>query len=324
MRESQRIKLIRTAIGKVEKSANRKEYKCMYPDCNLFSIKSHSQQKRHQLQSISENSRIYALNNSLYSIFGDDINELLVEKTIGEVSRYKGYCNTHDTNIFIPIENGNLNINNPEHNFLLLLRAISFEYAHKRDMHYKLTELFNKIRDFTSYDILKNFEEHKRGIKLFLDKDAPVYMNKLYDIYKSRNWSKISYNSFSLNRNLGVSSTTCFSPLREKHCEWAVNNLYELQPIISLNVVPEYNKTSVAFVWFSEFEKSCDEFIKINKDQENILQLLNTYILCESEDTCVKPSLWERLNQSERYEIYRHMSSSHSLSGADSVPLLLN
>ena len=83
MREAQRKKKIMAGLGKVEKAANRRKYKCILPECNEDSIKSHSQQKRHQLESISEESKVIAMKKSLYDVFNRDINELLKELPIG-------------------------------------------------------------------------------------------------------------------------------------------------------------------------------------------------------------------------------------------------
>jgi len=323
MREGQRIKLIKAGIGKVEKAANRRKYECIFPGCNELAIKSHSQQKKHQLNSISENSHVFAMNKSMYNIFSGDFSELLRLTPIGSASRYNGYCNKHDTNIFSPIENGNINIGIPEHNYLLLLRSISHEYATKRDMYDRQEDVLSKIGDLFSYEGMENYKASHAGVKYYLNKDAPYYLSKLFEIYESKDWSQISYNSFEIDRNIGVSSTTSFSPFREEHLDWMHNNFEEVQPFISFSLVPEANKTSISFVWFSEYSQFCSEFERLEKDQKDIIQIINTYVLCESEDVCIKPSLWNKLSQQERYEIYSHMGNSESLRDANTIPMVL-
>lgn len=323
MRESQRQKLIRAGLGKVEKSANRRKYKCICPECSDKAIRSHSQQKKHQLNSIAEDLYVFSMKKTMYRVSQEKVNELLVKTPIGSASRYSGYCNVHDTSIFSPIENGNLNIENPEHNFLLLLRAVSHEYAAKRGMYDRQRDVLSKIGDLFSYDGKRHYESYQAGVKYFLEKDAPYYLAKLFDIYESNNWSVIRYNSFTIDRNIGVSSTTCFSPLREQHPKWSIDNHEKIQPFISFSVIPENNQTSVAFVWFDEFDELCGEFKNIDSGQDDIFRLLNTYIFCESEDVCVNPSLWGKLSQKERYEIYSHMGDSDSLPGSNNIPMVL-
>ena len=323
MREGKRKKLIMAGLGKVEKAANRRKYKCIVPGCGDDAIRSHSQQKKYQLESIAEKSNVFSLNRTLYDIFKGDVNELLREIPIGSASRYYGYCNAHDTGIFSPIENGNINTSDPEHNFLLLLRALSHEYATKRGMYDRQRDVLFRIGELFSYEGRKNYEASQSGIRCYLEKDAPYYLSKLFELYESKDCAQISYNSFTIDKNLGVSSTTCFSPLREAHPDWMKINYEKVQPFVSFSMVPEENRTGVAFVWFSEFDKFCSEFADIEKDQENILRVLNTYVFCESEDLCIRPSLWNRLSQYERYEIYKHMGNSDSLPGANNVPLVI-
>jgi len=323
MRELQRKKKILAGLGKAEKAAKRRKYKCIVPECNEDSIKSHSQQKKHQLESISEDSQVVAMKKSLYDVFNRDVNELLKELPIGEVSRFSGYCNQHDTSIFSPIENGNIDIQKAEHNFLLLLRAISHEYATKRGMYDRQKDILFKIGEYFSYEGRRNYEASLAGVKYYVEKDAPYYLSRVFRILESKKWSEISFNSFVIERNLGVSSTTCFSPFRENHSEWMRENFDKVQPFLSFSLLPESNRTTIAFVWLSEFDDHCNEFKEICKDQENILNILNTYALCESEDVCIKPSVWGKLSKNQRSEIYRHMGGRDSLPGAEHIPLVL-
>lgn len=324
MRETQRRKIIQVGLGKSEKKSNRRRYKCIYPECNIDSIKSHSQQKRGQLSAIAENSMVYAMQRNMYQHFITDNKELLTKQPIGDASRYKGYCNTHDTSIFSPIENGNIDITNPEHNFLLLLRSVSYEYANKRDMYDRKKDILSHIGHLFSPERIMNYEASALGIKVFLEMDVPHYLAILFDIYESKDWSRIQYNSFEIDKNIGVSSTTCFSPFREKHSEWMSKNLDKPQPFVSFNVIPENDRTSISFVWLSEIEQFCEEFSNINFKQVNISNIINTYILCESEDICVRPTLWESLSTADRELIYRHMGTSDSLPNANMVPLVID
>ncbi len=324
MRDSQKKKLIMAGLGKAEKISNRRKYKCIYPGCNLDSIKSHSQQKKGQLSAIAEESSVYAMRKSIYQLFNMEMKDLLSKQTIGEASRYKGYCNAHDTSIFSPIENSNLDIKSPEHNFLLLLRAVSYEYANKRDMYDRQKDILSVVGDFFSYEGRKNYESSIYGIKFFLEKDVPYYFSLLFDILESKDWSKIQFNSFEVEKNIGVSSTTCFSPLREDHSSWMADNFALPQPFISLSVVPDECTTSIAFVWFSEIAHLCCEYSKIDSNQDDISTMINAFIFCESEDVCVRPSLWEKLSEPGKYMIYRHMGKSESLPDAEKIPLVLD
>ncbi len=307
-------------LGNAEKAANQREYKCIFPECNSKSIRSHSQQKKSQLEAIAENSEVFTKNQSIYQAVKTETQELLSRKNIGEASRFKGYCNTHDTNIFSPIENGSLDIDNPEHNFLLLLRSFSYEYSNKREMR----DMLSNIRPLLPTERKKHFEDCIDEIDKFLELDSPYYLSKLFEIYESKDWASIKYNSFLIDKNIGISSTTCFSPLGEQYSEWMSENYNELQPFISLSVIPSKQSTAISFVWFSEIDRYCQEFSRISDKQNDFFRLINMYVFGESEDVCVKPSLWERLTKEEKKIIYQYMGERDSLPSSYSMPIVLS
>jgi|GEM_PF-3507329 len=56
---------IKKAASEANKFLNQQKYVCLYPGCNNFAISSHSQQRKRQLQSISENNHVYAVEKNL-------------------------------------------------------------------------------------------------------------------------------------------------------------------------------------------------------------------------------------------------------------------
>ncbi|HDZ3746041.1 TPA: hypothetical protein RSW77_003566 [Vibrio cholerae] len=323
MREAQRMKLFRSKVGKAEKESNRRSYICMKRGCANKAIKSHSQQKMCQLASIAEDSWVYSIDKGLYQMFSGKPREILVKKTITESSRYKGYCNGHDTEIFSEIENDNLDVSLAKHNLLLLLRCVSYEVANKRDAYLRQQDLLEHAGELMSWDGRKNYEASGFGMRLFLEKDAPYYFELLDQIESSGCYDGIEFNSFTINKNLRVSSTTCFSPFRTQHSDWMSENLDKPQPFVSLSVVPTLDKTHVSFCWFKEFSQHCSEFRLLTPESANIIELINMYIFTESEDVCVAPSLWEKLTSSERQQIYKHMGNSDTLENLPNIPLVL-
>lgn len=323
MRDTQRKKLFQSKIGKAQKASNRRDYVCIQSGCKNKAIKSHSQQKMCQLDSIAENSFVYSVEKSLYQVFNDKPRELLVKKTITESSRYKGYCNYHDTKLFFDIENDNLDITNPQHNYLLLLRCVSYEYANKRDAYLRQQDILEYTGDLMSWDGRKGYEDSGLGLKQFLEIDAPYYFKQLELVESSGCYDLIEYKSFTINRNLGISSTTCFSPLRSKHSDWMLENYSQPQPFISLSVVPTEDKTHISFCWFKDFSEHCDEYRALNVDSDEVLKLINMYVFTESEDVCVTPSIWESLSASERHSIYRAIRDRDSNSSENEIPFII-
>ena len=136
MNQRQRIRRVQWAVGKVQKRLGKLSVSCLYPGCNKLAINSHSQQKEGQLRAIAKNGLVYGFKRNMVfhakQIAAARWNPLT---TIGiaEASTFLGYCAGHDHALFSPIETRPLIPGDPEQASLLFLRAMSFEYAAKRE-----------------------------------------------------------------------------------------------------------------------------------------------------------------------------------------------
>lgn len=326
MRETQRIKLIQKGLGKSQKSASRIKYKCMLPSCSKKGIRSHSQQKKHQLNSIAEDLKVISVEKNIYKSFmatlQSDFN-ILQKKQIAEASTFVGYCNEHDTSIFEPIENGNLDANLDKHSLLLFLRCFSYEYANKRNAHDRSKGINKECCHLFGDEGARQYNHHIEGMKVFLDIDAPYYLDKLFNYYEAGNYSEISHNSFIIPQNIGISSTTCISPLRENHSDWMLSHFDNAQPTVALSIIPDIDKTIVSFVWLSEFDSMCSDFMTINLETENVSKILNSYLLNGSEDLCINPSIWENLDVRERKIVNDYMSKKYETRDEMNMPQIV-
>ena len=225
--------------------------------------------------------------------------------------------------IFNPIENGRLDQDNTQHTFLLMLRSISYEYASKRlsyDYHGKLLE---EVDGFPDADLIQMIKDLRRGIRLFLEKDAPYYIATLFGMYEREDFDDVCSKGVKVNRNIGVSSSTCFSPLFESHEEYVAKNSEKVQPIVTLNLVPASGHTDIVLSWLKAHDELAKSIRELDLQGDEFEEAINRFALFESEDVCVNPSLWETLGKAEKYSIYRAMSMSESTSKAVSVPRLI-
>ncbi|AYQ57607.1 hypothetical protein MS2017_1945 [Bathymodiolus thermophilus thioautotrophic gill symbiont] len=326
MRETQKIKLIQKGLGKAQKLASRIKYKCMLPSCSKKGIRSHSQQKKHQLNSIAKDLKVISVEKNIYKSFMASRQgnfNIFQKKQIAEASTFVGYCNEHDASIFEPIENGNLEANLDEHSLLLFLRCFSYEYANKRNTHDRSKGIYKECQHLFGDEGARQYNRHIGGMKAFLDIDAPYYFEKLFDCYETGDYSKISHNSFIIPKNIGISSTTCISLLRGNYSDWMSNHFSNAQPIVALSVVPDIDKTIISFVWLSEFDSMCSDFMTINLETENISKILNSYLLNESEDLCIKPSIWENLDATERKILSECVSKKGEIEDEMNIPQIV-
>ncbi|REC39990.1 hypothetical protein DRF69_20600 [Chryseobacterium sp. 5_R23647] len=158
------------------KNSSRKRIKeCFYPGCLNESINSHVLQRKGILDQISTDSHLWTFEKDVFYE-----NEFAFKRTgLKKAFAFNCFCNTHDTELFKEIENGDIDFTSYRTNLLFTLRTVYDEiykkmvYANTRDCLLKNeTNLFDK-------DKLKKESENA---KLAID-DLKILAGKiLYDL----------------------------------------------------------------------------------------------------------------------------------------------
>jgi hypothetical protein len=284
---------ISKAFGKLQKRINKMPGKCFYPECSLSAINSHSQQKLGQLREIAENGQVYATQSNHYQ-FQKNLPDspLFVKTSISEASTFKGFCAKHDQTVFGAIELTSLEPSNPEQAFALFLRAFSYEFAQKRRILEWSSLLLDEIGELVDDEIRKYFEAMRDGRAAFFRQDAPYYMDAVFGILGSKDYSKLTTEWKVVDKNLGISSCCVFSPLLENHEDYMRKTWGQPQPLVSFNLVPSGAGTHVVSSWFSNCASHCAWITSEMSSPDGLELFINRGAFAESEDTCIRPSLW--------------------------------
>ena len=119
-------------IKKFESSFN-KEY-CLHPDsdkCNGNIVKAHTIQRNGGLSQIAERGHVYSYPIHFSDRFKQEGPPEPILVGVKKASTFTGFCQYHDSNVFAPIENGPIKINEKSA-FLLAYRAICREVFAKK------------------------------------------------------------------------------------------------------------------------------------------------------------------------------------------------
>lgn len=114
----------------------KKGFPCFAECCNQPAIDSHILQKNGILHHIAEKKHLMTLNNN--NITGSYKFERI---GVNDIFTFKGFCNTHDTEIFKPIESGDFLLTDYKNQLLLSFRGLLNELRKKEI----LIEYFNAI-----------------------------------------------------------------------------------------------------------------------------------------------------------------------------------
>ncbi|EKL5296921.1 hypothetical protein QPI28_004556 [Vibrio parahaemolyticus] len=301
------IKKLKAEIGKIEKLKKRKKFKCLHPNCNNFSIGSHSQQRGGQLSVISRNSEVYAMDFNMYKVLTQGLSAFSLKKTrIKNASIYPGFCEIHDGKVFAPIEKQELIKDNSFQAATFFLRTVTYEITRKKLAHFGTEKILESCSSLLPDAVRNSYEQHILGREKFINHDLPYYYKAAFDAYNSPDSGVLQTKWIVLPKNVKASSCTAFSPIsdfkmRMKNQETAVP-----QFMSSFNLVPTAECTHVIVSWLSEHSEH-NEWI--NHAMENEIEKFINYVaICESEDICFGPELWDAVDIFTRERVYEAMA----------------
>jgi hypothetical protein len=314
MKELTKIQLFKKAMGNVDKKIKKMEFPCLYPGCNEAAILSHSQQKEGALRLIAKEGLVYGLRKSMYHIISHIIkgadNLPLTKIGIREASSFKGYCNHHDKEIFVSIEQKPLIVDDAQQAALFCLRAISFEIAAKRKNMLRMKMMWDEIGAYA-----KDYEDESslwiEGMKYFLIREAPFIFNQLTDMLTKHNYSNLHVSWARIQQKLPFSLTTSFCPWLDKFAEKWSPDFNKPQAMVALSVIPAMDQTDIICSWLDychEDSKWIGEEMATMKGIERIINLLG---FSETEDFCINIDFWE--SQTEEMKALISSNMRHSM-----------
>lgn len=277
-----------------------------------MSIGSHSQQRGGQLKTISENNFVYALNFNIYDVVTNSNEAMTFIKTpIKNASIYPGFCQSHDGQVFEVIEKIELEQDNIEQAAAFFLRTITYEVTRKKLAAFTNDELLNRCNELLPDELIHNIRLQKMGQMKFIENDAKHYLKTAFEYCKNPHSKLVKTKWVVIPKTLKASCCTVFSP----HTDPA-EKLKEAigtpnQAMTTFNLVPTVDRTHVVVSWLSEHENE-NRWIRELMDAD-IEQFINYIAICESEDTCLGPELWQnvdiftrdKIHELVHHEIYR-------------------
>lgn len=142
MKEKKELNRITQIFNSTPRKAKNK---CMFPGCTVPAIHSHSIQEALLRTIADETNHVTQITINVKFNPNGGITPKVKPISIHKASTFSGYCNTHDTEVFRPIEKGEIDPSNHEHHFILTLRAIAREYFEQNANYFQMRMLSDKI-----------------------------------------------------------------------------------------------------------------------------------------------------------------------------------
>jgi hypothetical protein len=277
-----------TVFNESKLKAIKEINKCLHPNCNKSSIKSHILQKNGILSVISPTRHLYEQVVDLYKT--PPVN---YKKTgINDVFSFKCFCKEHDEELFQGIEKGKIDFENYRHQVLLVLRT-------------SLNEKFKKLVGIRQYEIVLNeYPEfigymHNKGWydqeKLGVNDMEKIEVLLWSDLYNGTKYFEFSFRELSL-KQVCISSIFTYETTIEIE-NYRNKNGIDKDELIELfiNLIPYESKTYLIFGYEKRYENIVKGYVNsfIKENEKRTERRITNLMLFQCENWVCSENFYE-------------------------------
>ncbi|MEZ4984531.1 MAG: hypothetical protein R2795_05775 [Saprospiraceae bacterium] len=301
----------RNALRSFERDGRTKDcFHFNHDECNGKIIKAHSLQRNGVLSIIEEevdgNMVVYCFQRMKKNPFGQYEGFEKIGK--GNASTFFGFCGKHDTDIFVPIENNEIDMSNNQHKFLLCYRAVAKEYHRKVEQvkSYKNNSLLNRPE-------LKNQQESGiQGSQTAVD-ELEEHKTSLNEMLKNNDFDKLRYFSHTYDYTIPIACSSITTP--KFHLDNSIFNFSDDPDVkyesIYLTVIPTMTKTHILYACLPSDEKSMKFLDDLETlEEEQIGEITSSILVNDIENTFISPRIYDSLTEEEQTHLIQSIELS--------------
>ncbi|MCY4538586.1 MAG: hypothetical protein OXE52_10200 [Chloroflexi bacterium] len=290
--KSKREQLAHRLSARIRKAKVKRE--CLHPnapdDCRGKIVQAHTVQRK-LLKKISRNGRVYMLD---FDMTATQSPLRMVPKGVSKASTFTGYCGYHDNQLFAPIEDRDLRVDQ-HHVSLLAYRSLTMELYNK----HRLSDLYTQGLDLEDHSDIQERVESLFGMAMpgtqMAISDGQILASMGQAIVNG-DFSDFYYYALELDC---VPQILC-SAGRTLACDVNGAPVQDLASpdaldLISVNVLPHRTKYGLAvFAWYGKSEPN-EQFIrsfdKVAHDRK--ANVLVDFMFHNVESIIVSPKWWD-------------------------------
>ncbi|PGW77542.1 hypothetical protein COE01_21685 [Bacillus thuringiensis] len=276
--------------------------------CHKLIKGAHSIQNNRILNRISKDGHVYRI---VGNVEKQDLNTEFKKISKNKASTFLGFCEVHDTELFLPIEQKEYN-NEPIQNFLFAFRAHAIQF-HKKQRELKSVQ--NLFKEFPYLLVNPTIINWYRVTLLAMsdcERDYSIFKNH----YLSGNFDGLRTIHRKLDFEVDFAVCSSFAvqyDLNKKQ----INDIYfdksdEKMPSIYINVYPVENGTNIILSYHLEDEMKYKEYFNQleSLSLKELLKHLSFLVIEYAENVFFNPGYIEDLTDNQEESILKSFSSS--------------
>ncbi|MCE5739272.1 hypothetical protein JL782_07865 [Staphylococcus pseudintermedius] len=299
-------KILKNICFRVNKKILSKKEKCYVSSCESKAIKSHSFHKKGILNSLANSEGIvYHTNLPKLNPFSDTQLDRYIMKThVNEAGTFYGFCNHHDTSLFLPIENKDRMCEDiKEYIFLHAYRGFAYTHQYELRVREYNEECLKQVKNNP-----KISQQTKENFKFIVEKpilsDDMVYYenfkNKAEEIFEE---TSDTINLLKLEKNFKIDYIELYEDVKFASTSASTTLSNSSKDVVCIGVIPENHLfKAMFFVMRLAENKGVDLMVnelkeyKINQEKEKLKNYIQNLTIFSSSNIVISSLKMEELN----------------------------
>jgi hypothetical protein len=273
--------------------------KCIAPEglgtCFKETIRAHSIQNHQILDVLQRDGHVVMLKVTLDGPMSVRVGFEHVGRN--KATTFTGLCHYHDSEIFKPIEEHPIDIDDEYHLFLLAYKAVTKQTYASINSAYQAELLTTKKKELGSLSNSKLTDEEKQVYLMSIDSHKTYLYKVEYDkAFLSQEYDKVCHDVIVFpNSSPKIAVNSLFTPRGNVQNESKIER-------IALNVFPRGNNTTVIFSYLRNDKVFVNPHIKeiLGARDHDCRYLLSKFILQYCENFVLSPSHFEKITEDSR------------------------
>jgi hypothetical protein len=271
--------------------------RCLAPSasCQKAAVRAHSVQNGAVMAMLHRNGHVKAPSPKVnkdesFSIVWQDVGRNLA-------TTFEGFCSTHDSALFMPIDTRALDVTNREQLFLYAYRAVARELHASMEAAIKVQSTYQQRIEA---GIDKGDQPEAAGMmaleRMLHAHSTYVYKTKLDEALTKRRYEAFSHEIVHLTNQVPTVAASVFFDLDTRPNE-------EEPPRVALNIFPASNDETLAIFSFTEQDAvAIREYVRDILESDGIYQkyLLSRMLLMHAENFVIAPSIFDTWSAEKR------------------------
>lgn len=285
---------------------------CLHPDapsgCGDRIIRAHTVQKQGGLKAIAENGHVLSLKDRVRRLQPSE--PLLQPVSVGvtSASTFMGFCNRHDTELFRPVEHGDVLLDDRT---MMLLGFRAFAYEHFA----KLTAVrwidvqrqADQGRPFEQQARIQQMLHHMHVGNRLAVEDGRYWKPHYDDGLRREDYSGFWYHAVLFDRQLPFASSGGALPeydFRGRPCQTLLERSEDLSQVV-FNLTSYAGKSLAMFGWMGAPDRAARRFVQsfATISAEGQADALLRFIFEHIENSFFRPSWWASLPEDEQAQL---------------------